>query len=213
MAYVVSGRGGRRASARPPSPPLRLARGSGVALVSVGGAALAHVAAGHQAPHWVVVLLALAVSIPLGVALTSIRHRRVRLAAAVVVCQAVLHGLYALFPAQSGGWGPSALLLEGELGMGPHGAHGSVLPDPPMAAAHLLAALITYALLRRGEILLSSLRELLDVSLVLLLVLAAPLIPVSPVRRMPLGLDRDHLSDQWSGRSSRTLRGPPVLAA
>ncbi|GAA1189196.1 hypothetical protein GCM10009674_30970 [Nesterenkonia xinjiangensis] len=234
MVHAVRGTGAHRLSARPLPPLTRLARGSGASLISVGGAGLAHVAAGHHAPHWVVVLLALAVSTPLGVALTSVRHSRVRLATAVLLSQAVLHGLYALFPAHSGPGtslstgaasggglagahpgdrGDLTLLAAGELQASPHGTHVSVMPDASMAAAHLLAAVITYALLRRGEILMTSLRELLDVARVLLLVVVAPLVPVRTVRRMPLTFDRPRLADQWSGRSSRTLRGPPALTA
>ncbi|WP_460689667.1 hypothetical protein [Nesterenkonia suensis] len=203
----MRGTGAHRLSARPLPALPRLARGSGASLISVGGAALAHVAAGHHAPHGVVVLLALAVSTPLGVALTSVRHSRVRLAAAVLLSHAMLHGLYALSPAHS------TLLAAGELQTSTHGTDVSVVPDASMAVAHLLAAVITYALLRRGEILVTSLRELLDVARVLLLVVAAPLVPVRTMRRMPLTFDRPRLADQWSGRSSRTLRGPPALAA
>ncbi|WP_344684091.1 MULTISPECIES: hypothetical protein [Actinomycetes] len=190
------------------SPVRRLVRGSGVALVSVGGAALAHVAAGHHAPHWVVLLLALAVSTPLGVALTWVRNSRLRLLMAVLLSQAVLHGLYTMFPARPGG----ADLAAGT-GVGSESAHISAMPDSPMAAAHLLAALFAYEFLRRGEVFMDSLRELLDIGLVLLLILATPLIPARPMRRLSLGVDRTRLSDQWSGRSSRTLRGPPALAA
>lgn len=68
-------------STAPVSGGTRAARGALAALLAVGSAALAHAAAGHHHPHWVVLVLSLTISLPLCTALSTVRLSRSRLAA------------------------------------------------------------------------------------------------------------------------------------
>lgn len=210
----------------------RILRGALAAHLAVGSAALAHTAAGHHGPHPVVILLALAISVPLCSAFCSVRLSRGRLAAAVVLSQAVLHGLFSLFPA-SYGMAPAGIAephthgLHGEdLPEGPdgHGAHasaealgvhsvssGSSGHDGAMLAAHLFAAAATYLLLRRGELLLEVVAEAVALrAFLLLLQLPQPLPDRRRVRPAPAPSWTLRL---WPGSGPRTVRGPPLVMA
>lgn len=198
------------------SPASRLLRGVLIASSAVGSGVLAHAAAGHHAPHGVVVLLAMMVAVPVSTALASVRLSRVRLAAAVLLSQAVLHGLFELFPAAQSS---SLQVIPGE-GAHAHHQHIELVPggaqgaahqgDAGMAAAHLFAALGTYAVLRWGELLLAALSRLLGVEPVALqLDQAAQPAPVQRPASIPEAPRRR--ADLWPGEGPRTLRGPPAL--
>lgn len=211
-------------SRRPVRGSARLLRGILSAALAVGFAAAAHTAAGHHAPHAVVIMLAMAVSIPLCTALSGVRLSRSRLVAAVLSSQMVLHGLFEFFPARQ-----AATRLTGSEEPSAHAHHGPEAPlslpaDPQahlhaglsepeaaMIAAHLAAALLTYGLLRRGETLLCTLAAVLTLVPVLMLLvgfraltddLASRRSPAAPVR---------HEADVWNGAGPRTLRGPPAF--
>lgn len=211
-------------SRRPVRGSARLLRGVLSAALAVSFAAAAHTVAGHHAPHAVVIVLAMAVSVPLCTALSGVRLSRSRLAAAVLSSQMLLHGLFQLFPAQQAATG-----LAGAEELSTHGHHGPGAPlsltvDPQahshtglshpevaMIAAHLAAALLTYGLLRRGETLLCALAALVTLVPALMLLagfriltddLAFRRFPVAPVR---------HEADVWNGAGPRTLRGPPAF--
>lgn len=197
----------------------RAVRGVLAAVLAVGSAAAAHSAGGHHDPHWVVILLTLAVSVPLCVALSAVRLSRARLAAAVLSTQGLLHGLFTLFPAAADA-GPSGLREVGGHHHGPHDHHlilgetaapgPEMAPDAAMTAAHLVAAVATYTLLRRGELILHTLTGLLSLGPVLLLWDAAPAPPgraPQPVPACPLPAWRLGV-----GAGPRTLRGPPLGA-
>lgn len=201
----------------------RLLRGLLSGGLAVGFAAAAHTAAGHHAPHALVIVLALAVSIPLCTALSGVGLSRVRLAAAVLSSQAVLHGLFELFPAQQAGGATGAAAAHAghshhvehvaedlPAGTADH-LHGlSAGPDAGMAAAHLGAAVLTYALLRRGETLLVACGALLSLRPALLLAAAVPLTDDRRARSLP---DRPllHGADVWNGAGPRAVRGPPAV--
>lgn len=196
----------------------RAARGALAAVFAVGSAALAHAAAGHHHPHWVVLVLSLTISLPLCTALSRVRLSRSRLAAAVLTSQGVLHGLFALFPAAAG----AGSLREVGGHHGPHHQHqlavgasaeqgAAVAPDSAMALSHLLAAAATYALLRRGELVLTALTALLRVRPVLLLLSALPASkPSRPPQSVPV-VPSVVVDELWPGAGPRTVRGPPVL--
>ena len=209
----------------------RLLRGLLSGGLAVGFAAAAHTAAGHHGPHLLVIVLALAVSIPLCTALSGVRLSRARLIAAVVSSQAVLHGLFELFPAQQAGAaasGAGSAHLDGHRHHA--GAHGQQIavdlpagtsdhlhsglsagPDAAMAAAHIGAAVLTYALLRRGETLLTALGAVLTLRPVLLLLVGVvPLTDDRSARRRP-GWPARHGADVWNGAGPRTVRGPPAV--
>lgn len=193
-------------------------RGALAAVLAVGAAALAHAAAGHHYPHWVVLALSLAISLPVCVALAAVKLSRSRLVAAVLISQGVLHGLFALFPAA----GSAGSLRELGGHPGHHHQHQLIIganaeqsavvaPDSMMALSHLLAAALTYTLLRRGELVLAALTTLLGVRPVLLLLTAVtPSMPTGQPQRAPVG--RSLVTDAlWLGAGPRTLRGPPLL--
>lgn len=220
----------------------RLARGSLASAAAVGTAVVAHAAAGHHPPHPVVVVLALAVSLPLCTALAAVRFGRLRLAASVLASQAVLHGLFSLLPASAG-----ATAAGGSALGGPHADHGHAAPpagsvpdaghgtttapsapaaeaalpalpvpggmlDVGMAVSHLAAAVLTIAALRRGELILQAFSDLL--SLRPARILMTPRAAHFGVRaaRPTPGGPVLPLADLWAGRGPCTVRGPPVPA-
>lgn len=212
----------------------QLIRGVLAALVAVGSAALAHAAAGHYSPHAIVILLTLTVSIPICVQLSGRLLSVRRLAAAVLSSQALLHGLFALFPATSAGnsglpSGNHAHHGDPVTGAGSGAASSALSPgayeaspaaaaqiiagqtDTAMIAAHLLAAVFAFCLLRRGETLLHAIAEQLGIAPVLILLRPQP-VPAAP-HRIPV---RGEVADQsaqdlWPGENPRTPRGPPML--
>lgn len=204
----------------PVSAAARTVRGVLAAALSVGSAALAHSAGGHHDPHPVVLVLTLAISVPVCVALSAVKLSRARLAAAVLFTQGLLHGLFALFPA-GGGAGSSGLREVGGHHNGHHehrlivaetaAAGGEVAPDATMAGSHLVAAVVSYTLLRRGELILHALTGLLSIRPVLLLCDSGPAVPVRAPQPLPVRpLPAWHV---WISAGPRTLRGPPLTAS
>lgn len=218
------------------SGPAKLLRGILAAVVAVGSAALAHTVAGHYAPHGLVILLALAVSIPVCVQLAGVQLSRRRLAAAVLSSQVVLHGLFALLPASaavssglpqglhshhgtavshsSGGGsasaGPSSAGIEAYTVL-QDPAHGiAAQTDTAMIAAHIIAAVSAYLLLRRGETLLHAVASRLGIAPVLVL-LEAQSVPHAETNRIMPAIRVLITQDVWPGSGPRSLRGPPLL--
>lgn len=208
----------------------RLLRGLLSGGLAVGFAAAAHTSAGHHAPHLLVIVLALAVSIPLCTALSGVRLSRARLLAAVVSSQAVLHGLFELFPAHQAGTAGAAAADSGHGHHGGHSHHGEQIavdlpagtsdhlhtgltagPDAAMAAAHVGAVVLTYALLRRGETLLAALGAALALRPVLLLLVGV--VPLTDDRGARSRPDRPvrYGAGVWNGLGPRTVRGPPAV--
>lgn len=200
----------------------RLLRGASAAVTAVGSAAAAHILAGHHAPHPVILLLALTASVPVCVALVKVRLSRWRLGAAVLFSQSVLHVLFALFPHSPASEGTA-------VGQSVHAGHHhhhvehmviadpvtlaaghSVLPDAGMGLAHMSAGVLTYMLLRRGEVMLEALRSLLGLRPVLLSVFR-PLVLTGPrTMSWPASWPVRRFSDLWPGHGPWTLRGPPA---
>ncbi|WP_291378923.1 hypothetical protein [Demequina sp.] len=191
----------------------RLLRAAAVACLSTGVALAMHVAGGGilpAAPGIVVPLvLAFAVSIQLAAAAMS----RWRLGSAVVVSQALFHSLFALGSGPSvvatgtgahGSHQPTALTLDSA---GAGATHGHFTPS--MLAAHAGAAIATYALLRRADVLVSLIRRAAH-ALTTRLTLTPRRLAARPrivVRsgRIPVALR--------IARSPHGLRGPPLHLA
>lgn len=208
----------------------RVLRGVLAAHLAVGSAALAHAGAGHHGPHAVVILLALVISVPLCTALCSVRLSRARLAGAVVLSQMVLHGLFTLFPSSYGvapGIADPHLHAVHSGGAsdpaGSHAAHGAPemlaahpVPsahDGPMLAAHLVAAVVTYLVLRRGELLLTLMADSVALRPFLMLLCASALTVVLPRRRPAHVTEPLWVLRLWPGAGPRTVRGPPLVMA
>lgn len=202
----------------------RISRGLLAAVLSVGSAAISHTVAGHHGPHWVVLVLALAIAVPVCSTLSSVRLSRVRLGAAVMFSQAVFHSLFALFPAA--GTSANAAVHSGTGAHAGHMVHdqtitvttaaqtstvAGVLPDAAMMSAHLLAGVFSFVVFRRGELILHTLGTLLLLSPVLMLVLR-PLVLTGPrVVRAHESYRTTIVEDLWLGAGAQTLRGPPVV--
>lgn len=181
----------------------RAARGALAAGVAVGTAVLAHAAA-HQAPSTTAVLLSLLVSLPICIGLADVRLSRTRLALSVGLSQALLHGLFILapaLPAVGAGDGHHAAPTAAVEGAAPQAA-GHMLP------AHALAAAGTYLLLRRGDVLVAALIDLLTLGPARILMGAVGgILPVAARCSVPRTARRPVLFrvDAEPG----TVRGPP----
>ncbi|RJN31742.1 hypothetical protein [Nesterenkonia natronophila] len=213
--------------------PAQLTRGALAALVGVGSAVLAHAAAGHHSPHFLVVILALVVSLPICVQLSGTLMSPGRLAGAVLGSQVVLHGLFALFP------GPT--LTSSGLARESHAHHGVTAnaslqraadsPDPAtlvetgggaapslaaqtettMLLAHLVAALSALGLFCFGDALVRGMVDRIAIAPALML------LDLDLSRNIPPPSDADtarrveNAPIAWLGSGPRTLRGPPSL--
>ena len=217
-------------SPRPVTGAARLTRGLLAASLAIGSAAVSHSIAGHHPPHWIVIVLAFAVSLPVCASLSGVRLSRVRLGVAVVFSQAVLHGLFAFFPAASASASatmPSDVASSEAAAQVGHAAHDhavvvaaaaqtsavtQVLPDGPMLVAHALAALFSFAVFRRGEMILHALSALLLRPIFLLFLRPVSLTGPRAIRAHD-SFSTVILQDLWLGGGARTLRGPPVLVS
>lgn len=224
--YPASKLGQRSAPAIRRAGPVRVMRASAVAVTAVGSAAAGHATAGHQAPHPVVVLLALAMSIPVCVNLSGVRLPRVRLAASIALSQALLHGLFALFPAERSS---PAEARSPAVGAGAHHAEhahqpalaapealsvGGGIPEPgdaTMVAAHAGAGLLTYGVLRRGQVFLEAMVWWLALTPALLLLGGPNRPPVISPSPLPEAEAPRPLHSMWPGVGPRTVRGPPSV--
>lgn len=135
---------------------VRVARGLVAAGVAVFAAAFSHMASGGGAPGSVGLLLALALSAVVCVVLTRRRLSLAALAISVLISQFALHLLFGvgagngsgLTLTQSGHHGHITMTVATDASTaGAHAGHDSGL----MWVGHALAALVTIALLHRGE--------------------------------------------------------------
>ena len=190
----------------------RLARGWAGAVIATSFAVASHTAAGGQVPAPMLVLLSLALSGPLCVALAGRVLSRSSLLAGVLLSQGVFHALFTASGsvttvadgthhavAGAPATGPVLVLEAGE-----HTAHGG----PAMLVLHVLAAVAGYALMRHGEVAAVALLDALRLRV--RRVWQALFLPfvTEPPRAVPDG--RPHvLTDQSLLRPVRSHRGPP----
>ncbi|MHA6694429.1 hypothetical protein [Homoserinimonas sp. A520] len=201
----------------------RVIRGQAVAVFATFAAALSHGVADGGHPPIAAIALALAFSSVACVVLAARHFSRRRLAASVAISQLIYHGLFSLFG--TAGSTPGAVVVghHGSLsfaptasGQSPAALSHAVSSDLWMLAAHLGAAVLTFALAVRGE------RSLMAVRRVAELVVAAvfvgtlrwplPHIPdrVPASRRFPTGQRAEIPHRQLILTSSLTHRGPPA---
>lgn len=136
----------------------RFARGWLTAGVSTLVAAFSHVAGGGMQPGVLGVVLALAVAVPVSIALAGKHLSTARLTVAVALSQVAFHLLFSLgaeggVGASAEGGHHSALVISTVADGSASGAVGGamVMGGPTMWLAHALAAVITIVALRRGE--------------------------------------------------------------
>lgn len=136
---------------------LRLLRGSAASCIATLLAALSHTLGGGSPPHPLLILAVAVLLIPVSALLVGSRIRLAGLTAAVAATQFVFHGIFEV----TGGITPTGLALgahhHGAIVLD-FGASGTADPSllaasPVMLVAHLAAALVTTALLWRGELL------------------------------------------------------------
>lgn len=183
--------------------------------MATGFAAASHVAAGGHLPPMMLVVLSLALSGPVCMALAGRVLSRSMLLAGVLASQAVFHLLFAVAgsvttvvdathhaTAVSPPTGPD-LVLQAQ-------AH-LVRGDTGMLICHVVAAAVTYGFLRHGEVAVIGLLEALELCVHRLWrVLSAPAVAHRP-RPLPQG--RPHaLTDQSLLRPVRSHRGPPAAS-
>ncbi|MGJ3191486.1 hypothetical protein [Paenarthrobacter sp. FR1] len=179
-------------------------------------AAASHALAGGNPPAVPVLMLSLALSGPVCIALAGRVLSLWRLTAAVVTSQALFHGLYSLDPTSHRDVG----MLAAAGGHAGHAVH--TLPSisgpldhasPMMGLGHCLAAVATIAVLRYGEVTGVRLLTALGLRLIPFLRIIQPL-AVEPGASV--------IPSDWAVRPLRNLgipfltmrhRGPPMLPA
>jgi len=193
----------------------RLARGWTGAGLATSFAAASHVAADGPAPPAVLVLLSLALSGPLCVALAGRMLSRASLLAGVLLSQGLLHALFA-------GTGAVTTVVDATRPAGLHGAAhaGPALvlqveshaghAGPAMVLSHVLAAAACYALVRHGEVAAVVLLDTLRLRVRRLW--QALSVPLAVLRPRAAAGGRPHvLTDQSLLRPVRSHRGPPPV--
>jgi hypothetical protein len=189
-----------------PDRGIAVARGIAAASVATFTAAAFHTLGGGATPAPVTIALTLAFAVPLCTALVGRRLPLVRLGAAVVLSQVLFHLLFTL----TAGAGGAAL---------PH-LHGATVHLPPMlghapeqmTASHVAAAVLTTALLARGE---SAVRALLTswrLGTTRWRLLTAPVPVLPPAMPAPVAEPAGRLALLLLTRALRH-RGPPALLA
>lgn len=198
----------------------RFARGWLVAGASTLVAAFSHVAGGGMQPGVLGVVLALAVAVPVSIALAGVHLSTVRLAAAVALSQVAFHLLFSLGASGDGGASASgghhatlviSTVTQATVSGGGHVA--MVMGGPAMWLAHAVAAVVTIAALRRGEGAVWALVRLAVRGLVVARLLTAGHLPDSSgVARPPRAAGARPLPPGRRHLTARPRRGPPCPA-
>jgi hypothetical protein len=189
---------------------VRTLRGAAFAVVATLLAALAHTLGGGGAPSPLFCAAVAALALPPSVALAGARMSRWRTAAAVGASQALFHIAFAV----TGDIGPADALAAGHDHLHAAAAVSSMPSalasgDAAMLPAHLVAAVVTFAAVRRGETVLAGvLRWTRTVLRRVVVVLAqAPTRP-RPAVRVPFEPRPPRVS-----AAPLTRRGPPAFLA
>lgn len=193
----------------------RLARGWTASLIATGLGSASHAAVDGTWPPLILVLLSAALAAPVCILLAGRVLSRVSVAAAVLVSQGFLHGLFA----QSGHGVTAVDHTHHATSTAAEGAPQLVVTMVPdlthhglgMMAAHMMAAAATYALLRHGEV--AAVRLVEAVSLRVLTWVKAPALPV--IRTVPRRIAWTSpcaLTDQLLLPVVHGFRGPPTRA-
>lgn len=181
---------------------LRLLRAAAASSVATLLAAVSHTVAGGSAPHPLLIVGVAVLLVPLVAVLIGAKLSKARTALVVLVSQAAFHVTFQELGAPTvtnvisfgHQHGPPVL---GEVSV-------AALPDALMVAGHVLAAIVTTALLWHGE---SVVRAIAGWMLALLLV-AVALVPADHRRPALLVSHRHPLVDAVHG-GAISRRGPP----
>ncbi|MBB3159093.1 hypothetical protein FHS07_002811 [Microbacterium proteolyticum] len=191
----------------------RVARGAAAASVATFVALLSHVTGGGEIPGVFGIAVPLALSFVVCTVLAGRRLSLVRLSIAVALSQVLFHTLFVLGSYSAGA---AAHVHGAPIALAADAAVPVVSADAAMWAGHLVAAMLTTALLHRGERTVTATRELAARCIAWVRararVVAAILAP-APVRRVgaPVTAEVRPVSVLFS-RSTRR-RGPPLPAS
>jgi hypothetical protein len=199
----------------------RFVRGWLTAGFSVVVAAFSHVAGGGAEPGALGVVLALAFSVPLCIALTGRRASLLRLAVSVAASQLAFHVLFSLGAGSAGGPGASStgghhsplVVTAGASDLlATAGGHQMAMVGGSMWAAHATAALVTVVGLRWGAHCLERLALVAAQGLARVRrVLSGTPVPVSPGPRLrPVLALPGRRAPPLRAIGARPLRGPPL---
>lgn len=138
------------------SRQLRLLRGAAASSIATITAAVSHTIGGGAPPHPLLVLALSVFLTPVAALLVGRSLRIVGLSAAVLVSQGIFHTLFTalsatLTPGLTAGGHHHTLILPAAALPAVNSALTAVVPDATMLGAHLLAGILTIALLWRGE--------------------------------------------------------------
>lgn len=199
-------------------PGARLVRGWLAGMLSTTVAGASHYAADASTPNPLLLLIAAATAGLVCVLLAGARMGSVRVGAAVVVSQGAYHALFSvpsLTPCTSAGGtahahhGAAAIHTTPSLE-----ATSCLVPlalgHSPMLAAHLLAAVVTFLILRHGERSWWGLVDALRTRLPQVLALVLPLIPAARPDRRGGEFFHHGLRDLALARAVVSRRGPPA---
>ena len=194
---------------------LRLVRGWIGAVVATSIAAGSHFLAGGSAPEPPLLLLALALSGLVCTALTGRGLSLWRLSVGVALSQALFHWLFSAAAAPHGPIAPARGHLAHSAVLEP--AAGTILSaaadhtSPLMWLGHAVAALLTVAILHRGEVTVVRLVRAMRLRVTAFLPLLLPL----PVRPAPAALPANRAVRPLRNLGAPLLvmrhRGPPLL--
>lgn len=195
---------------------MRLLRGVAAAVAATFIAAYSHVAAGGHSPDGAIVMLSLALS---GLVCTALAGRSLslwRLGTAVVLSQTLFHGLFSL-----GASSHAAVTTAPSTSHAGHSAHvmldhaaSSVVTDhssPVMWLGHAIAAVLTIAVLRHGEVVALGLIQALGLRMVPFLPLFQPLAVAAGAPFDPANRPVRALRNLGVPLLVMRHRGPPLL--
>lgn len=199
------------------SPLARAVRGAIAGSLSASLAAASHFAVDRAAPDPAVVVASVTVAVGVCVLLAGHRMGPVRLGSAVIISQGVYHLLFSLSGENTAGAG-----AHFPQGVDPapghtHSALATISPSLPaaenvhwaMLLLHLLAAVVTYLLLRHGERAWWALVDVLGTPIRRLLAVAFPWVAARrPLGRPARSVPQD-LRDLSCALEIVTPRGPP----
>ncbi|MDN4483354.1 hypothetical protein [Demequina lignilytica] len=184
----------------------RIARAAGAAALSTLAALTMHVLAGGHAPAAAGVLVPLAVAFAVGVQLAGRPLGRLRLALLLGASQLAFHAAFSF----GGSAAPAAHAHHGAVTLGPVELAGD---GGSMPVAHVAAALVSYAAIRRADSLVRALRRLATLvsrAISARLRLGTPRVTPTGATAVVLA-PRPGLTGRLAVRSPAT-RGPPGIA-
>lgn len=185
---------------------LRLLRAASASTVATTLAAVSHTIAGGAAPHPLLIVAMASFLVPLAAVLLGPRASRFRIAATVAVSQTLFHAAFQVLGAPTG-----TAILSGHQHHIDLGALGTAVsaaaPDSVMLLGHLVAAVLTTAMLWHGESLVRVVAGWIEARLRRAIPVFRPPhdSPAAPVFAVPLLVD-------VALSSSVSRRGPPLFS-